>query len=219
MSIALVLAPILFLATIVVCVLVGRAVVRYARKAGVGPVGVAVSVVISAGLLTLCWYVVRDLFTADYGFNVTPEAANNVALPKLRVPVLAFDVSYRYGLDGTRYLVEFQIDEAGFLSWVGTRGWEVDKFVTDERDETGWADPAQPLPKYSGLGFSEKGTPPPFRVEVTPVISFYEGTFDRKRIRNGYYFDDFDVGTFDDDGYTVIYDLDEGRVYAWCDWF
>jgi len=167
------------------------------------------------GVLTLPVYVVatfRGLMLIDEteAQHVSPSEANRV-LCFFRVPSTATDVNcWNSKFGGTRDQADFQIDEPAFLSWIAGLSWEPGEFVTGDDDETKWVDS-----RRQGREFDMGQVLP---VYVTPACSIIDETYDRVRVRNGYYFDTYTPDS-PDCGRTVVYDRDARRAYVRFTWF
>lgn len=147
-----------------------------------------------------------------FKFSVLPSEV------PMKLPKDASDVDYRWSWGGSRYTADFNISETGFLNWMKEMGLlnRTNRFTTyDNNHGTYWAEVhAPPFPKYLGLGYSDKGSVPPLRIEADDVRKYPNPSVVRVIIKNGYYHDDYNTEGFDDSGRTIIFDSDSGRAYC-----
>ncbi|MBN1912097.1 MAG: hypothetical protein JW818_20425 [Pirellulales bacterium] len=87
---------------------------------------------------------------------------------------------------------EFTIDEAGFLAWAKQNGWQPERFETAMDIKEPWC-----LESNNADWFT--------RV-------FHEGE-PSIVVERGYYFDTYDDEQPDDNGLSILYDLNTGRCY------
>ncbi|MEW6025794.1 MAG: hypothetical protein AB1599_00665 [Planctomycetota bacterium] len=192
---------------------------------------IRIPIIITACIISICSFpfILFGLtswlgqMTTSYAFNVTVQEANKKCYPDM--PLEAIDVNYFTSAGGLNLLYDCQVTEQVFLSWMEKRGWKPVRFITKENNKTVWADEKLPFPKFRGLGISSvdngpRYTWPPFSVKVYSTKLYaqywqnnYSGTKYEITIKNGYYFDDYDTEAFDDSGFTVVYDIDAGRLY------
>jgi len=215
MSGVVLLVPFTFVLALVTTVLIWRPIASRMRAAGHSLLAVILPLAIGVGLLALLGYGVLWLYRSRYGFGLSSEAANEAGVT-LQIPKGAHDVNYRVGFaGGTFAVIDFQITESDFLLWMQAQGWTPSRFVLNDEGDTVWADPGPPFPDYLGLGRAAGvGSRPPLHVTVIPVKSWRNGTHEEIEVKNGYYFDNYEVDVFDDSGDTVVYNMETGRAYV-----
>ena len=164
-----------------------------------------------------------DQISTSYAFGVTAQEANKNCYPKL--PLEATDINYFNSSGAYLRWYDCKMSEAVFLVWTKQQNWKPVRFITNGKGETRWADEKPPFPKFGALGTSyfndgQRSIMLPFTVEAFSAKLYtqywrnnYSGPPYQIRVKNGYYFDDYDTEKFDDVGSTVIYDTDTGHLY------
>ena len=199
LSLFLVSALAAFLAYLVVSHLTRRS----ANSRAYSVSGASLTFVVLVAILTANFSNIMGRFTR-FGSGVSVEEANK-HLFAFKLPPEATDVDYFCNPCLGNNVADFKIDEESFLAWAAENGWEMERFVTEERVANQESKPD--LPEDASL-YTLESFPRTAYVTRSFVDPQSEGMVE---ICNGYFCSTYPPDS--DAGEEIYYDIDSLRAY------